>query len=270
MVSSSTVDQSLVSNNLSPFLPGTNNNNMTAPSTPNSVSGGAATTPKGIPSVGNASMDQSQENDTGSMSDDLALQSLLTAATSVASSAGVTPSTTPSGMCMSGGGGGGDPMDSLRGVTDLLDGSAGSLLGLDTSTGSVGGMGPDPSMGGGMGMGGGGAGNNSHMNNPNHGSNNMSNVQMGGGGGAMQGGGPMGKNSCQMGGGGGGAMPGSMDNTYMQNRIFVFSTQMANKGAEMVINGHFLSIIAYHCSQPETKKILEVSVGNVIWSCLQC
>lgn len=247
---------------------------MTAPSTPNSVSGGAATTPKGVPSVGNASMDQSQENDTGSMSDDLALQSLLTAATSVASSAGVTPSTTPSGMCLSGGGGGGgDPMDSLRGVTDLLDGSAGSLLGLDTSTGSVGGMGPDPSMGGGGGMGMGGANNSNHMN-PNHGSNNMSNVQMGGGGGgmqgggAMQGGGPMGKSSCQM-GGGGGAMPGSMDNTYMQNRIFVFSTQMANKGAEMVINGHFLSIIAYHCSQPETKKILEVSVGHV-WSCLQC
>ena len=57
---------------------------------------------------------------------------------------------------------------------------------------------------------------------------------------------------------------GSMDNTYMQNRIFVFSTQMANKGAEMVINGHFLSIIAYHCSQPETKKILEVSCTSFI------
>lgn len=229
---------------------------MTAPSTPNSVVGGAAMTPKGIPSVGNASLDQSHENDTGSMSDELALQSLLTAAaTSVAtSSAGVTPSTTPSAMC--GGMGAGNPMDSLRGVTDLLDGSGASLLGLDTSTGSVGGGGPDHMGPGGMSSMGGGNVNN-----------NMANVQMGsmGGGGGMQqggggGGGPqMGaKSSCQM--GNAGSMPGgAMDNTYMQNRIFVFSTQMANKGAEMVINGHFLSIIAYHCSQPETKKILEVS-----------
>lgn len=228
---------------------------MTAPSTPNSV---AAATPKGIPSVGNASMDQSQENDTGSMSDDLALQSLLTAATSVAtSSAGVTPSTTPSG----GGlgalvGGSGDPLDSLRGVTDLLDGSGGgSMLGLDTSGGAgpVGGLMGGPDCSGGMSMGGGGG-------------NNMSNVQMGGGGGMgmQQPGGMGGKSSCQMGNvggvmGGGGGGGGSMDNTYMQNRIFVFSTQMANKGAEMVHNGHFLSIIAYHLSQPETKKILEVS-----------
>lgn len=241
--------------------------NLTAPSTPNSVAPGPATTPKGIPSVGN-SLDQSgQENDTGSMSDDLALQSLLTAATaSVAtSSAADTPSTTPSGMCMSLAGG--DPMDSLRGVTDLLDGSGSSLLGLDTSTGSVGGggggnncmsnnggmLGPGDMLGGGMPMGG---------------NNNMSNVQMGGMGGmpqqpqqqvgGMAKGGGGGGGSCQMGNAGG--MGGnSMDNTYMQNRIFVFSTQMANKGAEMVINGHFLSIIAYHCSQPETKKILEVS-----------
>lgn len=224
---------------------------MTAPSTPNSVAAGPATTPKGIPSV-----DQSgQENDTVSMSDDLALQSLLTAATS---SSAVTPSTTPSGMCMSMGGG--DPMDNLRGVTDLLDGSGGSgLLGMDTSTGSVGGC--VPNNGGLMGSDGGGG---MSM------GNNMSNVQMGSGGGMGMGGmhlqqqqqqqvgGGMGKGgvNCQM----GNALAGnSMDNTYMQNRIFVFSTQMANKGAEMVINGHFLSIIAYHCSQPETKKILEVS-----------
>lgn len=248
---------------------------MTAPSTPSSVAGGAATTPKRAPSVGNASLDQSQENDTGSMSDDLALQSLLTAATSVAtSSAGVTPSTTPSGMCaMSGGGNVSvDPMDSLRGVTDLLDGSGTSLLGLDTSTGSLGGggLGPVDPMGsvGGMTMG-------SNPGHIGHSSGNMSNVQMGGGGGMVGSGGggggggmmPMGKSSCQMGstGGGGGSMPGSMDNTYMQNRIFVFSTQMANKGAEMVINGHFLSIIAYHCSQPETKKILEVANAGPRW-----
>lgn len=245
---------------------------MTAPSTPNSVA--AATTPKGIPSVGNnTSLDQSgQENDTVSMSDDLALQSLLTAASaSVAtSSSAVTPSTTPSGMCMSMGGG--DPMDSLRGVTDLLDGSGGSgLLGLDSSSGSVGGCVSNnggligPEGGGGMG----GAAGGMSM------GNNMSNVQMGSGGGMGMGGmhlqqqqqqqvgGGMGKGgnsgNCQM----SNALAGnSMDNTYMQNRIFVFSTQMANKGAEMVINGHFLSIIAYHCSQPETKKILEVSPGE--------
>ncbi|GAB0091171.1 hypothetical protein DMENIID0001_059840 [Sergentomyia squamirostris] len=46
---------------------------------------------------------------------------------------------------------------------------------------------------------------------------------------------------------------------YMQqsSQIFVFSTTLANKGAESVLNGHFPSIIAYHCAQPGTKKILE-------------
>lgn len=42
-----------------------------------------------------------------------------------------------------------------------------------------------------------------------------------------------------------------------QSQIFVFSTQLANQGAEAVNNGLFSSIIAYHCSQPATKKILE-------------
>lgn len=246
---------------------------MTAPSTPNSMAGagGGGSTPKGISSVGNPGMDQSQENDAGSMSDELALQSLLTAAVST-SSAGVTPSTTPSGMCGLGnmGGGSGDPMDSLRGVTDLLDGSASSLLGLDTSQGSMGG-GPGGPGGGGGGLGPDGMGPcgmgpspmGMNSNSVGGGSGNMmSNVQMGGMGGMGGGGMAQGnKGSCQMGNSG-----GSMDNTYMQNRIFVFSTQMANKGAEMVINGHFLSIIAYHCSQPETKKILEVSVQWIIFS----
>lgn len=47
---------------------------------------------------------------------------------------------------------------------------------------------------------------------------------------------------------------------YMQqqSQIFVFSTSLANKGAESVLGGHYPSIIAYHCAQPGTKKFLEV------------
>lgn len=45
-----------------------------------------------------------------------------------------------------------------------------------------------------------------------------------------------------------------------QSQIFVFSTQLANKGADCVISGQFPSIIAYHCAQPGTKKILEVDI----------
>lgn len=47
---------------------------------------------------------------------------------------------------------------------------------------------------------------------------------------------------------------------YMQqqSQIFVFSTILANKGAEAVLQGQFPSIIAYHCAQPGTKKYLEV------------
>lgn len=48
---------------------------------------------------------------------------------------------------------------------------------------------------------------------------------------------------------------------YMQqqSQIFVFSTALANKGAEAVKNGQFPTIIAYHCAQPETRKFLQVS-----------
>ncbi|KAK9497890.1 hypothetical protein O3M35_003794 [Rhynocoris fuscipes] len=55
--------------------------------------------------------------------------------------------------------------------------------------------------------------------------------------------------------------PVSLDAQYMQqqSQIFVFSTALANKAAEAVIQGHFASIIAYHCSQPRTKKYLEGS-----------
>ncbi|XP_059057991.1 collagen alpha-1(I) chain-like isoform X6 [Achroia grisella] len=42
-----------------------------------------------------------------------------------------------------------------------------------------------------------------------------------------------------------------------QSQIFVFSTLLANKGAEAVISGQHHSIIAYHCAQPGTKKYLE-------------
>jgi hypothetical protein len=48
---------------------------------------------------------------------------------------------------------------------------------------------------------------------------------------------------------------------YMQqqSQIFVFSTTLANKAAESVLQGQFPSIIACHCAQPGTKKYLEVS-----------
>jgi collagen type V/XI/XXIV/XXVII alpha len=43
-----------------------------------------------------------------------------------------------------------------------------------------------------------------------------------------------------------------------QSQIFVFSTALANKGAEAVRSGQFPTIIAYHCAQPETRKFLQV------------
>jgi hypothetical protein len=54
--------------------------------------------------------------------------------------------------------------------------------------------------------------------------------------------------------------PGTMEAQYMQqqSQIFVFSTSLANKSAEAVLQGQFPSIIAYHCAQPGTKKYLEV------------
>ncbi|EDV33700.2 uncharacterized protein Dana_GF23421, isoform C [Drosophila ananassae] len=48
-----------------------------------------------------------------------------------------------------------------------------------------------------------------------------------------------------------------LDYMQQQNHIYVFSTQLANKGAESVLNGHFQTIIAYHCTQPATKSFLE-------------
>lgn len=53
--------------------------------------------------------------------------------------------------------------------------------------------------------------------------------------------------------------PSSMEVQYMQqqSQIFVFSTTMANRGADEVLQGRYPSIIAYHCAQPGTKKYLE-------------
>ncbi|KAJ8986246.1 hypothetical protein NQ317_009952 [Molorchus minor] len=53
--------------------------------------------------------------------------------------------------------------------------------------------------------------------------------------------------------------PTSVEVQYMQqqSQIFVFSTMLANSGAEEVLQGRYPSIIAYHCAQPGTKKYLE-------------
>ncbi|CAG0894639.1 unnamed protein product [Darwinula stevensoni] len=53
--------------------------------------------------------------------------------------------------------------------------------------------------------------------------------------------------------------PSTLEAQYMQqqSQIFVFSTQMANQAAEAVIKCQFNSIIAFHCSQPGTKKVLD-------------
>nr|XP_022914973.1 protein BCL9 homolog isoform X1 [Onthophagus taurus] len=51
----------------------------------------------------------------------------------------------------------------------------------------------------------------------------------------------------------------NMEVQYMQqqSQIFVFSTTLANSGAEEVLQRRYPSIIAYHCAQPGTKKYLE-------------
>ncbi|XP_017471683.1 PREDICTED: protein BCL9 homolog isoform X1 [Rhagoletis zephyria] len=55
----------------------------------------------------------------------------------------------------------------------------------------------------------------------------------------------------------GGSIANCMEYMQQQNHIFVFSTQLANKGAESVLSGQFPTIIAYHCTQPATKNFLE-------------
>lgn len=53
---------------------------------------------------------------------------------------------------------------------------------------------------------------------------------------------------------------GAMDQQYMQtsSQLYVFSTQWANRAAMACMNQEYHSIIAWHESQPETKKHLEV------------
>lgn len=53
---------------------------------------------------------------------------------------------------------------------------------------------------------------------------------------------------------------GTGEAQYMQqqSQIFVFSTKLANAGAEAVLRQEYSSILAYHCAQPGTKKCLEV------------
>ncbi|XP_022256585.1 uncharacterized protein LOC106472278 isoform X2 [Limulus polyphemus] len=51
-----------------------------------------------------------------------------------------------------------------------------------------------------------------------------------------------------------------METQYLQQQshIFVFSTNRANKAADAVLSGQFPSMIAFHCSQPGTKRFLEM------------
>ncbi|XP_012166474.1 protein BCL9 homolog isoform X2 [Bombus terrestris] len=62
-----------------------------------------------------------------------------------------------------------------------------------------------------------------------------------------------------------GTSTGSGEAQYMQqqSQIFVFSTTLANKGADAVMQGQYPSIIAYHCAQPGTKKYLEKHPNKV-------
>ncbi|KAF4533444.1 hypothetical protein B566_EDAN001170 [Ephemera danica] len=51
--------------------------------------------------------------------------------------------------------------------------------------------------------------------------------------------------------------PAEAQYMQQQSQIFVFSTNLANKAAESVLQGQFPTIIACHCAQPGTKKYLE-------------
>lgn len=68
--------------------------------------------------------------------------------------------------------------------------------------------------------------------------------QGGGGTNVLSAGGTSGSSNC-------------MEYMQQQNHIFVFSTQLANKGADAVLGGQFPTIIAYHCTQPATKSFFE-------------
>lgn len=68
--------------------------------------------------------------------------------------------------------------------------------------------------------------------------------------------------------GGSGAGVATSDAQYMQqqSQIFVFTTHLANKAAEAVMQGSFSNIIAFHCAQPGTKKLLEVLFNVMVLS----
>ncbi|XP_073844371.1 protein BCL9 homolog [Musca autumnalis] len=98
----------------------------------------------------------------------------------------------------------------------------------------------------------------------NNANNNKFNYPNQGGPGGVVGGGenqgpmnPANNNGLSGGSGGGGG-----DYLQHQNHVFVFSTQLANKGAEAVVSGQFPTIIAYHCMQPSTKLFLEDFLKN--------
>lgn len=64
--------------------------------------------------------------------------------------------------------------------------------------------------------------------------------------------------------------PSTMEAQYMQqqSQIFVFSTKLANKAAEAVFQQQYPSIIAFHMSQPTTRKFLEVNFLTARSYCL--
>lgn len=53
--------------------------------------------------------------------------------------------------------------------------------------------------------------------------------------------------------------PSGGESQFMQqqSQIFVFSTMLANKGAEAVLRGQFPSMVAFHCAQPDTRQFLQ-------------
>lgn len=47
------------------------------------------------------------------------------------------------------------------------------------------------------------------------------------------------------------------------SQVFVFSTMLANKAAEAVLNGSLNSILSYHLEEPDTKWFIEVTAVPV-------
>ena len=71
--------------------------------------------------------------------------------------------------------------------------------------------------------------------------------------------------------GGNGPQPGSgtggNEQHFMQqqSQIFVFSTSMANKAAELVRQGQYQSIRDFHMDQPGTKQFLQVEYDKGVY-----